>query len=202
MFYYVLIQQVSEDCMSGTLWIISYVVLCFTVICLSLALGALYRMLGKPSAKDLPTLIWPLPKVMPGQKLDIMFEPLSSTVALKLPLTGFCLFVTEAQDMFSTITSAVIVADTWKYPLLIVTRDSEESEWFAHLPHNMQERVAHMSIADFQELEIKYVPTLVFLRDGRVVDAVAGLQSPSTVKDFFQLVAEPSLYQKGVVQPA
>ncbi len=115
--------------MSGILWITSYIILILTVICLSFAVGALYRLLGKPNEKVPSSLVWPLANVMPGQRLDtvdLISAELFDLMTLKLPTEGFCLFVSEEQDMLQIIIPAISVAKMWKYPMLIITKESNE----------------------------------------------------------------------------
>jgi len=175
---------------SGFWWITSYVLLCFTVIALSLAVGMLYRLLGKPGAIAPASLGWPLPKVVPGQ-------PFAASVTATLPPldTGFYLLTTGEMDAFPAAMSLATVAALWDYPFLIIVRDGGSPEWLAQLSPQVHERVVRVDAPTFDTIGTIHGPVVVFMGERRVVEAATGLMSPTAIKEHFRFVAEPVRYK-------
>lgn len=149
---------------------------------------ALYRMVGTSSAAP-SSFVWPLRNVQPGQPLQVG----TGDTAVSVPTGGggFYVFATGTQDAFSAVMSTRAVCNAWAYPLTVCVVRAPQGEWHTHLPAEVARCLHWISSSDLGDLGIDQVPVVAFARDGRVVDAAAGLLSPAGIMSFFELVARP-----------
>jgi hypothetical protein len=193
----------GELAMNGAVWILSYVLLAFMVLCLTFAVAALYRLVGRPGASSgaVSPLAWPLSTVGPDQplpELRLSHRPdLSGSRVLRVE-EGFCVLVPAAPHAHALISSVQLVAEAWESPLLVVL--DAEAAWpsIDTWPTAWRDRVMWAGAGELRTLALRQ-PVIVFLREGKVVDAAAGLVSPAAVADHFRLVGEPLLVRKEAV---
>ncbi len=181
--------------MTGTLWIASYVVLCLTVACLSLAIAVLYRYLGKPANTPSRGLVWPL-MIMPGHSFDALQlsnSSLSMSAAWQLDY-GFYLLCTPEIDSYAAAMSLATVSRRWSYPYLIVVREGEVSPWIQDLPADIRDQIVWVTADSFASLGASFVPVTVFVRARHIVEAGIGLTSPSLLNEHFGFVQAFSVY--------
>jgi hypothetical protein len=171
---------------TGAPWIVSYVVLCFAVLCIGLAVAALYRLLGHSRTATSAGLAWPFAQVMPGRPLpELSFQPGQPG----LPKTGLVCFATGEHDGYSTAVSMAAVARAWRHDFLIAVREGGVLDWPTDLPHDLQSHLARIATDDFQKLGMDFAPVVALLLDGCVVEAIAGLTSPSAIRSYFVSLA-------------
>lgn len=167
--------------MSGNLWIASYAILSFTVLILTLAMVALYRIVGERPVRN--EVKWPFSRVAPGAEAP-------SALGFGAD-AGFVLVSTGEADCFAAAMSMVSVATSWGYPVRILVRRSSALRWLEHLPQEVDAFVAEIAPSDFDELGVESVPVTAFVKKNRLIDAGTGLHFPSLVSEHFRLVAGP-----------
>lgn len=175
--------------MSGAAWLVSYVLLCFTVACVALAVANLYRE-GPYAPLHQPAEImasqWPFKTVGPSHDISAYVEQWGT------PATGFYLFATAELDCYPAAASAAALAGRWGQPSALVVRESRSGEWWLRqLPEAWSISVADASGEAFEQLGVRGVPVTAFVRDGVLLEAVSGVLSPHHLAEHFRMVAEP-----------
>ncbi len=178
--------------MEGTVWIASYVIVCFTLTGLVLGVAATYREVGAARATQTP---WPFATLGPGQLFPLAgmgISPAHSTNGDVRRHSGhFYLFVGFEDDAVPAAMSTAIAAAAWRVPYTVIVPADGEPEWIATLPADVCDRVVKVDAGDARPLGVRKVPTLAFVKEDRVVDAAADLFSPQLIRDHFRLAAEP-----------
>lgn len=182
--------------LTGTFWIVSYVVLCFTVLVLTLAVGALFREIGAGARQGASeSSSWPFAAIASGSALP---EALVATVEATLraaddadAISGFCVLATEDEDAFPVAMSVAAVAEHWSTPIVIVVERRSGGRWIDKLPPVLGDRVVYVAGGAFEQLGIRGTPVTSYIRDGLIVEAAAGMLSPSQVEQHFKYAAAP-----------
>ncbi len=181
--------------LTGTFWIVSYVVLCFTVLVLSLAVGALFREVGERARQGAAELSWPFAAMAPGSALP---ESLAAAIEATLrtanetdTVTGFLVLATEDEDAFPAAMSVAAVAEQWEIPVLIVVERRRDGRWIEKLPPVLGNRLVYVPGGSLEQSGIRGTPVTSYVRDGLVVEAAAGMLTPSQVEQHFKFAAAP-----------
>ena len=188
--------QVAWNLVTGTFWIVSYVVLCFTVLVLTLAVGALFRDIGERTRQGASeSSSWPFAAFPSGSALP---EALVAAVETTLRvagdadvISGFCVLATEDEDAFPAAMSVAAVAEHWSTPIVILVERRSGGGWIDKLPPALSERVAYVAGGAFEQLGIHGTPVTSYIRDGLIVEAAPGMLSPSQIEQHFKYVAAP-----------
>lgn len=104
------------------------------------------------------------------------------------------MFGLSDQDAYPYAVSLANVAAKWRYPVVMVLRKGALSaaEWADDVVSANSATETYWLNADlFAHLKIDTGPVIAFVREGRLVDAVMGLATPSSIRAYFALVAEP-----------
>ena len=104
------------------------------------------------------------------------------------PFTGFLAVCTDDVDAIAALYSVAVVAEEWGYPLLVaVGKTLRPNGWINRLdslPGNVSQQ--EMRADQLSSLKPARVPVLVFMNEGRVLNASLALESPSVIATNFQ----------------
>jgi hypothetical protein len=144
-------------------------------------LTALYREvgLGRDTEDSPSTSKWPFGNLAVGKDVAGFTDD---------PLTGFLALCTDDVDSLGALYSVAVVAEDWGYPLVVAVGKTLRPNGWTHrvdgLPGNVIQR--DMRIEEVSALQPAGLPAVVFVNEGRVLEASLGLDSPSDVAKNFQ----------------
>lgn len=128
-----------------------------------------------------PAPAWPL-GVSVGASVDLP----------ALPDTCFLVLVPLIRDAYPTVVSTGYVAARWGYDLVVATLPSDErAPDLEEAVHQFGGQCLEVAHAFFDTLAPKVAPTVVFIRDRRVQEALASPSSPADVAAHFTTAAGP-----------
>lgn len=181
-----------EGGVGSTWWLFSHVMVCFTLLCLSFAVAALYRLLAKPGDEAPASLGWPLRNILPGNTLGDV-DPANATRAPHTPYTGFVFFSIPERDAFSSAFATAVVARSWLLPLRILVREGSMPRWLSELSACLSEfpaaTIHRVTDRQFKQLGIEHVPVIIFTENDLVIEAATGLFAPNTIRNHFACAA-------------
>jgi hypothetical protein len=169
----------------GIYWSVGYACLTVIVMTLFLAVAHLYRMVTLKSSDTTRSPAWPFTLLEPGQSLaDYLPDKVFHTY------TGFVLFSSAEVDSLAAITSLQILCHHWRSTFLIIVREGAPVPTWDLVDMDARARVFYLAPTAFAGLGATSLPAIVFLRDGRVVDASGGwsVHTPSGVERAFHLI--------------
>lgn len=151
---------------------------------LVIAVVALYGEVQQLRADLSPLPAWPLGTVLGGE--------LNPVGDLALPGTGFIVLAPIPRNAYPSVLAAAYVATRWDHPLVVVTLAVDPpSADLRDAVRDASARHVHASPRFFDAVSLQASPTVVFLRDGKVQDALARPSSPAEVAEHFVTVAGP-----------
>jgi hypothetical protein len=148
------------------------------MLVIGFGLVALYREVGVGRDADI-TSGWPFGNLPVGGPLGGLPDD---------AFTGFLAICTDDADAFAAINSVAVVAEDWDYPVHVaVGRTLRPNGWkdrIDTLPGNVSRQ--EMSMPEITSLQPADLPVVVFLQDGRVLDASLEMGSPGEIAGTFQ----------------
>jgi hypothetical protein len=162
------------------------VIIIVVMLVISGGLVALYREVGLGRGEEAKgksarpgNSKWPLGSVSAGSHFAIPSDE---------PFTGFLALVSDDQDALGELYSTAVVAEEWGYPVLVaIAKTSAPNGWIDRLdglPGNIG--WYDMRVDEMRALKPESLPVLAFVNEGRLLDASAQLDSPSTIATSFQ----------------
>jgi hypothetical protein len=162
------------------------VILILIMIVIGVGLTALYREVGlgrdkEESSSSSPSSPskWPFGNLATGNEIPGFSDD---------SFTGFVAFCTDQVDSLGELYSVAVVAEEWDYPLQIAIGKSPKPTGWAHrldaMPGNTSQQ--EINIERIGALKPAQLPALVFLNEGRVLDASVALESPTAIAGAFQ----------------
>jgi hypothetical protein len=167
-------------------------VLTILIIIVMLVIGfglvALYREVGLGREGDggesvdawrPPASNWPLGNLTVGSHVAIPTED---------AFTGFLALCADDDNAFEEIYPAAVVAEDWGYPFLVaIAKTPQPNGWIGRLgtlPGDVGQY--DMRVDQMRALQPVRLPVVVFVNEGRLLDASTTLDSPSTIATSFQ----------------
>lgn len=149
-------------------------------------LVALYREVGLGRASDLAfdeasdvESDWPFQSLAVGNVIAGVADN---------SFTGFVTICSDDVDARGALNSVAVVAEDWDYPVLVaVGRTGRANGWKDHL-ETLPGKISlkELTIHQVNMLKPAALPVVVFLMDGRVLDASLDVASPSAISSSFQ----------------
>jgi len=84
--------------------------------------------------------------------------------------------------------SLAVVGQTWAIPYRIMLRGATPPTWLATTGASVHDRI---DFAQHLPLRLSNGPLILFVREGRLLDAVAGLTTPQQIMEHFRLSVGP-----------
>jgi hypothetical protein len=163
------------------------IIIIIVMLVIGFGLVALYREVGlgrggdgaEPVAAWPPASNWPLGNLTVGSHVAIPTED---------AFTGFVALCADDDNAFDEIYPAAVVAEDWDYPFLVgIARTSQPNGWTSRLetlPGNVGQY--DMRVDQMRALQPVRLPVVVFVNEGRLLDASTTLDSSSAIATSFQ----------------
>jgi hypothetical protein len=163
------------------------IIIIIVMLVIGFGLVALYREvgLGRESEGGGPVDTWPPASNWPLGNLNV-----GSHVAIPTEdtYTGFVALCADDDDAFDEIYPAAVVAEDWGYPFLVaIARTPQPKGWtnrLETLPGDVGQY--DMRVDQMRALQPVRLPVVVFVNEGRLLDASTKLDSPSSIATSFQ----------------
>jgi hypothetical protein len=160
------------------------VLIILVAILIGVGLTALYREVGlgretSDAPSSAPKAKWPFGKLSVGGPVPGIADE---------SFTGFMAMCTDEVDSLGELYAAAVVAEDWAYPLAIAVGHGMRSNGWTHRLDGLPGNVMHqqLSMDRIAELQPVQLPVLLFINEGKVLDASADLQSATAIANNFQ----------------
>jgi len=162
------------------------IIIVLVMLVIGVGLTALYREvgLGRGEESESPSSPpsksqWPLGGLTAGSRFAV---PSDDT------FTGFLAICTDDDDALGAMYSVAVVAEEWDYPMLIaIGKTFQANGWTDRLdglPGNIGQY--DLRIDQVQALQPATLPVVLFLNEGRLLDASPAMDSASLIATSFQ----------------
>lgn len=170
---------------SGSLWIVSYLVLIASVLGLFLAVAALYRSFAQPGRVN-DIYSWPLQGLTSGSRIPPWLEDRLAGLSISRDQSFLCVVTSIEIDSYACTSAARRAAEVLDWRAVAVVRTDAT---IGSVPGKLL-RVGDIPCieatrSEFAALGVSDAPVLVYWRGSTVIDAAPGLVSPSEIIRFF-----------------
>jgi hypothetical protein len=165
------------------------IIIIIVMLVIGFGLVALYREVGlgregngnggERFGAQPPPSGWPLGNLSVGSHVAIPTEE---------AYTGFVALCADDDDAFREIYPAAVVAEDWGYPFLVAIAKTAQPDGWIDRIDNLPGHIGtyDMRVDQMRALQPVRLPVLVFVNEGRLLDASARLDSPGEIVSSFQ----------------